>query len=163
MGWKFAKFSPTIFWKNSVKLTFSLKSYTADQFDEKFLQWGKISEITTLWWNQTLTFKNISLLSRNFCRNNFFEKFREINFQYYTRSHCESFSRNFFPSVFPHCFARLWLQFLKVFQWKWLCYALLKIFAKFDYCNSLNWIEMERETYCRQHYIIMAHQQSTNN
>ena len=40
---------PTIFCKNSVKLTFPLKSYTVNQFDEKFLQWGKFSEITTLW------------------------------------------------------------------------------------------------------------------
>ena len=47
--WKFANFSPTNFCKNSVKLTFSLKSYTINQFDENFLQWGKISEITTLW------------------------------------------------------------------------------------------------------------------
>ena len=42
------KFPPTIFCKNSVKLTFSLKSYTVNQFDGKFLQWGKISEISTL-------------------------------------------------------------------------------------------------------------------
>ena len=42
-------FSPTIFCKNSVKLTFSLKSYTVNQFDEKNFQWGKVSEITTLW------------------------------------------------------------------------------------------------------------------
>ena len=47
--WKFANFSPTIFCKHSVKLTVSLKSYAVNQFDEKFLQWGKISEITTLW------------------------------------------------------------------------------------------------------------------
>ena len=40
-------FPPTIFCKNSVKSTFSLKSYTVNQFDE-FLQWGKISEISTL-------------------------------------------------------------------------------------------------------------------
>ena len=44
--WKFTNFSPTIFCKNSVKLTVSLKSYAVNQFDEKFLQWGKISEIT---------------------------------------------------------------------------------------------------------------------
>ena len=37
-----------IFYKNFVKLTFSLKSYTVDQFDENILQWGKIYEITTL-------------------------------------------------------------------------------------------------------------------
>ena len=47
--WKFENFSPTIFCKNSVKSTFLLKSYTANQFDEKNLQWGKIYEITTLW------------------------------------------------------------------------------------------------------------------
>ena len=46
---KFATFSPAIFCKNSVKSTFSLKSYTVNQFDEKILQWGKISEIFTLW------------------------------------------------------------------------------------------------------------------
>ena len=58
--WKFANFSPTIFCKNSVKLTFSLKSYTSyvNQFDEKILKWGNISEVNTphctvLWklWN----------------------------------------------------------------------------------------------------------------
>ena len=37
-----------LFIKNSIKLTFPQKSYTVDQFDEKFLLWGKISEITTL-------------------------------------------------------------------------------------------------------------------
>ena len=47
--WKFANFSPMIFCKNSVKLILSLKSYTENQFDEKFLHWGKISEISTLW------------------------------------------------------------------------------------------------------------------
>ena len=41
-------FTPTIFCKNSVKSTFTLESYTVNQFDEKILQWGKISEITTL-------------------------------------------------------------------------------------------------------------------
>ena len=34
-------FSPTIYCKNSVKLTFSLKSYTVNQFDEKFFSGGK--------------------------------------------------------------------------------------------------------------------------
>jgi len=29
-------------------LTFSLKNYTVNQFDGKFLQWEKISEISTL-------------------------------------------------------------------------------------------------------------------
>ena len=44
---KFANFSPTmIFCINSDKSTFSLKSYTVNQFDEKFLKWGKISETT---------------------------------------------------------------------------------------------------------------------
>ena len=41
-------FPPGFFCKISVKLTFSLKSSTVNQFDEKILQWGKISEITTL-------------------------------------------------------------------------------------------------------------------
>ena len=50
--WKFANFSPTTFCENSVKLTFSLNSYTVNQFDEKCLQWGKITVITTLWWEQ---------------------------------------------------------------------------------------------------------------
>ena len=40
-------FPPRFFCKNSVKLTFSLKSYAVNQFDEKFFQWGKISENTT--------------------------------------------------------------------------------------------------------------------
>ena len=52
-----SKFFPKVFCKNSVKLTFSLKSYTVHQFDEKSLQWGKISEITTLC---TSHVKNIS-------------------------------------------------------------------------------------------------------
>ena len=41
-------FPPRFFCKNSVKSTFSLKSYTVNQFDDKFSQWGKISEISTL-------------------------------------------------------------------------------------------------------------------
>ena len=58
--WKFAKFSPQFFFcKNSVKLNFSLKSYTVNQFDEKIFQWGKISEISTL-----CVMKN-----ENFCEN----------------------------------------------------------------------------------------------
>ena len=36
---KIGKFSPAIFSKNSVKSTFSVKSYT--KVDEKILQWGK--------------------------------------------------------------------------------------------------------------------------
>ena len=44
---KICKFFPHDFLKNFVKLTFSLKSYTVNQFDEKILQLGKISEITT--------------------------------------------------------------------------------------------------------------------
>ena len=57
--WKFANFPPTIFCKISVKWTFSLKSYTVNQFDEKIFQWGKISEISTL-----CVMKN-----ENFCEN----------------------------------------------------------------------------------------------
>ena len=72
--WKFANFPPTIFCKNSVKLTFSLKSYTVNQFDEKILLWGKISEITTLcltWKYFVKSFHNIldfvkKLISRDF-------------------------------------------------------------------------------------------------
>ena len=47
--WKIANFSPTIFCKNSVKLTFSLKSFTVNQFDEKIFKWRILYEITTLW------------------------------------------------------------------------------------------------------------------
>ena len=39
------KVFPQDFCKNSVNLTFSLKSYTVNQFDEKFLQWGKITKL----------------------------------------------------------------------------------------------------------------------
>ena len=53
-------FPPTIFCKNSVKSTFSLKSYTVNQFDEKILLWGKISEITTLCYS---TFPVIHIVS----------------------------------------------------------------------------------------------------
>ena len=43
---KFANFSPTmIFCINSDKSTFSLKSYTVNQFDEKILQWGKFLKL----------------------------------------------------------------------------------------------------------------------
>ena len=66
---------PPIFCKSSVKLTFSLKSYTVNQFDEKFLQWGKIPEITTVCCSHLKIFREINslvfginamLLSRNF-------------------------------------------------------------------------------------------------
>ena len=42
-------FPPRFFCKNFVKVTFLLKSYTVNWFHEKFLKWGKISGITTLW------------------------------------------------------------------------------------------------------------------
>ena len=41
-------FPPRFFCKNFVKLNISVKSYTVNQFDEKFSQWGKISEISIL-------------------------------------------------------------------------------------------------------------------
>ena len=43
--------SVTIFLQKFRQINFFTKesSYTVNQFDEKFLQWGKISEITTLW------------------------------------------------------------------------------------------------------------------
>ena len=40
-------FPHDFFCKNFVKLNILLKSYTVNQFDEKFSQWGKISEIST--------------------------------------------------------------------------------------------------------------------
>ena len=70
------KFSPTIFCKNSVKLTFSLKSYTVNQFDEKFLQWGKISKLphctVTHYWQKFVKvtlflLKKVSWFDEIFC------------------------------------------------------------------------------------------------
>ena len=41
-------FPPRFLSKNFVKLNILLKSYTVNQFHEKYSQWGKISEISTL-------------------------------------------------------------------------------------------------------------------
>ena len=56
----------TIICKNSVKLTIPLKSYTVYHFEEIFLQWGKISEITTLCAISTLLSRFSSFVKRNF-------------------------------------------------------------------------------------------------
>ena len=44
------KFSPTIFLQKFRQIKYFTKelSYTVNQFDEKFSQWGKMSEISTL-------------------------------------------------------------------------------------------------------------------
>ena len=77
---KIGKFSPAIFSKNSVKSTFSVKSYT--KVDEKILQWGKISEITTLHcalYSKFLIFHTL-LLHKNLLTLSLTMKiFREIN------------------------------------------------------------------------------------
>ena len=75
--WKFSNFSPIIiFCKNSVKLTFSLKSYTVNQLDEKFLQWGKFPKLPhcgTVWKSEKYPAIQI---------------FREIKFDDFTASKC---------------------------------------------------------------------------
>ena len=87
---KFATFLPTIFCKNSVKSTFSLKkSYTVNQFDEKILLWEEISEITTLWvCEQNLTNSSSNqLLSDFFIKCVAFTKFLQKNVRV-KRAHC---------------------------------------------------------------------------
>ena len=135
-------FPPTIFCKNSVKLTFSLKGYTVNQFDGKFLQWGKISEISTLWKstikhdqyfyrkinispsNQILSHhKNISsnqlfsnLSSKTVTFTKFLPKMHEREFPY-----------------FPHC---AWSYFVVHTVEKWKIYSHRKFFRQINSLDS---------------------------
>ena len=63
-------FPPRFFCKNFVKSNILLKSYTVNQFDEKISQWGKISEIFTLWSTNCKIFSQFYLLREtNFFSN----------------------------------------------------------------------------------------------
>ena len=105
--WKFANFSPTIYCKNSVKSSFSLKSYTLNQFDEKILQWGKTSEITTL----------CTVKISKFFSHDFLQKFRQINF--FTKElYCKSFfDEKFLPWGKTSEITTLCSQFVSLIQW----------------------------------------------
>ena len=93
------KFSPRSFCKNVVKVTFSLKSFTLNQFDEKIFQVWENSQNyhtvaeCTVWKNEKFSltkkiFRQINslviylvklLLSRNFCQKCVRLNFRHFN------------------------------------------------------------------------------------
>ena len=93
--WTLATFSSTIFCKTSVKLTFSLKSYTVNQFDENIFHWGKISEITALY---------SMLQNGNFFREikARFVKWSDLVLNYAVYCFHESFSKESKVPVFSH-------------------------------------------------------------